>query len=420
MHSQRGSILVFVTLTVAILMIVGVTFATATTAEYRSAMHHTQGTQAFYIAEAGLNWARRGLGNGSIVLPSIGVGQTHILYRSAAFGTSVGTQVLADIGEVEIAVRRLTASRVELVVQGRQQLARRTLAVLADETAGVGVDTALGRHQVSGVVDLGNRAVINGDISGSSFVLDSHAVIHGARIVGPPLASFAPPAFSLPTGLTSRGTLTVNEHGSASLLANSSYTDVTVRAHGVLMIDVPDSNDVVISVRNLSVREHARLNRTGTGTGRVILHIEQTLTLSSHAHVNQSGHIERMLVYYHGTTGFTLSEHASLTGVLVTNSAPVTLGNHSVLTGHLITGSTAVAVDNHALMTGILYAPRARVDVGNHGRVDGVVIAGTLYVNNHGQVNIATGGIASFTPSVTALGLWSTATSYSFHTWGSR
>jgi cytoskeletal protein CcmA (bactofilin family) len=420
MHSQRGSILVFVTLTVAILMIVGVTFATATTAEYRSAMHHTQGTQAFYIAEAGLNWARRGLGNGSIVLPSIGVGQTHILYRSAAFGTPVGTQVLADIGEIEVAVRRLTASRIELVVQGRQQLARRTLSIQADETAGAGVETALGRHQVNGVVDLGNHAVIRGDISGSSFVLGNHAVIHGARIVGPPLASFAPPTFSLPTDLTSRGTLTVNEHGSASLLGNSSYTDVVVRAHGVLMINVPDANDVVIRVRNLSIREHARLNRTGTGTGRVLLHIEQSLTLSSHAHVNASGHIERMIVYGHGTAGISVSEHASLTGILVTNTAPVTLRSHATLTGHIITGATSVTVDNHAQLTGVLYAPRARVDVGNHGRVDGVVIAGTLYVNNHGQVNIASGGIASFTPSVTALGLWSTATSYSFHTWGSR
>jgi acetyltransferase-like isoleucine patch superfamily enzyme len=418
MHSQRGSILVFVTLTVAILMIVGVTFATATTAEYRSAMHHTQGTQAFYIAEAGLNWARRGLGNGSIVLPSIGVGQTHILYRSAAFGTPVGTQVLADIGEIEVLVRRLTASRVELVVQGRQQLARRTLSIQADETTEADVGEVLARHQVVGVVNLGEEAVIRGNISAGSFVWGEDArIIHGEAIIGPPLASFRPPALVFPSGLTSRGAVTVREGKALSLLANSSYTDVTVREDGVLMINVPDARDVVLSIENLTLHEEARINRTGEGTGRVLLHIRQRMIIGENAHINAYGHSERMVVYYHGTTRLTLGEDSSLTGVLVTNNAPITLGEGSMLDGHLITGATEVRVSEDARLVGVLYAPRARVDIGEEAQVNGVLISERLFVGEEGEVNHAAGEIESFTPLVRALGLWS---SYSFHTWGSR
>lgn len=426
MITERGSALVLVMITVAALLILGVSLVSASTVEFRSAINHSHSTQAFYIAEAGLNWARRGLRSGTLVMPTIAVGQEVVLYRNAAFGTPiVGVPVatLDAVGGIEIRVRRLTSTRVEIAAQGRQFQALRILSIHADETAGAGVEAALARHQVNGVVNLGNHAVVRGDISGTSFVLANHSTIDGAHIVGQSLATFAPPVFSLPTGLTPRGLLTVIEHGSASLLAGSSYTDVTVRAHGVLMINVPDTNDVVITVRNLSVREHARINRTGTGTGRILLHIEQTMTLSSQSHVNASGHIERMIVYYHGTAGLTLSEHASLTGVLVTNdaaNAAVTLRNHSQLTGHIITGATTVDVDNHALLTGVLYAPRARVDVSNHGRVDGVVIAGSLFIDNHGQVNRATGGIASFAPSVVGHGLWSAGTNFAFHTWTGR
>ncbi|MBS3984166.1 MAG: pilus assembly PilX N-terminal domain-containing protein [Selenomonadales bacterium] len=413
MHSQRGSILVFVTLTVAILMIVGATFATATTAEYRSAMHHTQGTQAFYIAEAGLNWARHGLGNGSIVLPSIGIEQTHILYRSAAFGTPVGTQVLADIGEIEVVVRRLTASRIELVVQGRQQLARRTLSIQADETTDVDVENVLARHQVVGEVNLGEEAEIRGDISAGSFVWGEDArIIDGKAIIGPPLASFRPPTFVFPSGLTSRGAVTVREGRSASLSVNSSYTDVTVQEDGVLIINVPDARDVVLSIENLTLHEDAQINRTGDGTGRVLLHIRQRMIIGEEARIN--GHIERMIVYYHGTTRLTLGEDSSLTGILVTNNAPVTLAEGARLDGHLITGATEVRVSEDARLVGVLYAPHARVDIGEGALVEGVLIADRLFVGEEGKVNRAAGGIESFTP---ALGLWST---YSFHTWGSR
>jgi len=423
MQNQKGSALVLVMLTVAALLIVGVSLVAASTVEYRSSVNHGHSTQAFFVAEAGLNWARRSLRSGTIALPVISVGQEAVLYRNAAFGSPVvGQQVafLDAIGPVEVRVRRLTSTRVDITAQGRQFQSLRTVAIQADETAGAGVEAALARHQVNGVVDLGNHAIVRGDISGTSFVLDNHATIEGTRIVGSPLATFARPVFSLPTGLTPRGLLSVPEHGSASLLAGSSYTDVTVRAHGVLMINVPDTNDVVITVRNLSVRDHARINRTGTGTGRILLHIEQTMTLNSPSHVNASGHIDRMVMYYHGTVGLTLSEHSSITGVLVTDNAPVTIRSHFVLTGHVITGAADIDVDNHAVLTGVLYAPRARVDVGNHGRVDGVVIAGSLFINNHGQVNRAAGGIASFTPSVLAHGLWPAGANFTFHTWAGR
>jgi len=423
MQSQRGSILVFVTLTVAVLMIVGVTFATATTAEYRSAMHHTHSTQAFYVAEAGLNWARRGLQNGTIVLPAIGVNQEHVLYRSAAFGTPVGTQVLADIGEIELRVRRLATTRVELTAQGRQALSRRTVAMQADEMFGIGVDAALARHQVAGPVIMDNNSIVRGDISATSFTLANNSAIIGSRIVGSPLASFAPPTFSLPTDLPSRGSVTVSGGASASLMVNSNYSVITVDNNGVLMINVPDANDVVISVGTLTVSNNARINRTGNGTGRVLLHVRDSLTVDNGAWINENGFVERFVAFYHGTNDVVLGNNARFTGTLVARTARVNLSNGAVVTGHIITGSTAseaIKLDNSAQVTGIVYAPRGEVELGNNAQINGVVVAGSLLLNNNADLNLSTGGIASFTPSVAPLGLWSTTTSYSFHTWGSR
>jgi len=423
MQNQKGSALVLVMLTVAALLIVGVSLVAASTVEYRSSVNHGHSTQAFFVAEAGLNWARLGLRSGTIALPTIVVGQEVVLYRNAAFGTPVvGLPVasLDAIGPIEVRVRRLTSTRVEITTQGRQFQALRTVAIQADETAGAGVEAALARHQVNGQVRLVNDAIVNGDISGLAFELRNEAAINGARIVGSPLAAFARPVFSLPTSLSQRGALTVRDEGTASLLASSRYTDVTVENDGVLMINVPDANDVVIVVRNLSIRNDARLNRTGTGTGRVLLHVEQTLTLSNDAFLNESGRIERMIVYYHGTASLTLGNDVRLTGIIVTNNVPITLENDAVLKGHVITGAANVTLRNDARLTGILYAPLARVDVKNDGRIDGMVIGSSLFMENDGQLNRATGGIASFTPSVLAHGLWPAGANFTFHTWAGR
>ncbi len=425
MRQQQGSILVFVVLTVAVLMIYGVTFASATVAEYRAAMHHTQGIQAFNIAEAGLNWARRGLHSGSIVLPAIGVGQTRVIYRSAAFGTPVGAQVLADIGEVEVRVARIrsvggAAPHLELIAEGRQGQARRTVSILVNETAGFPPEDVLTRHQVVGAVTMRDDAVIRGDISGASFTLSGDAVIHGTDIVAPPLTTFAPPAFSLPTGLAARSAVVVRGDSVTTLPGSGNYPSITVEGNGVLLISVPDERDVIIRTDTFTVRNDARINITGTGTGRVLLHVRESVLLRNNARINVNGHIARFMLYHHGTAPLSLSNDVSFTGIVVTNSAPVTVENDARLTGHLITGSGSVVIRNDAVVTGVVYAPQAAVEIRDDGRVTGTVIAGGLNLRHDAEITYATGGFASFTPMVPDLGLWPTAASYSFHTWGSR
>ncbi|MDP3486779.1 MAG: PilX N-terminal domain-containing pilus assembly protein, partial [Bacillota bacterium] len=86
MVQEKGSILVFALIVVAVLMVVGVTFTSVTTAEYRAAIAHTSSIQAFYVAEAGLAWAMQGILSGSLTFPTnLAVGQEHVVYRSAGF-----------------------------------------------------------------------------------------------------------------------------------------------------------------------------------------------------------------------------------------------------------------------------------------------------------------------------------------------
>ena len=56
MKKQSGSVLVLTAITIAVLMVAGVSFVSHTTVEYKANVNSTRTLQAFYLAEGGLAW----------------------------------------------------------------------------------------------------------------------------------------------------------------------------------------------------------------------------------------------------------------------------------------------------------------------------------------------------------------------------
>ncbi len=443
MQSQRGSVLVFVTLTVAVLMIVGVTFATATTSEYRAAMHHTHSTQAFYVAEAGLNWARHALEQGSLVLPTgVSVGHEHISYQSAAFG---GTHTaLASIGELRVAFVR-TASGWALSSQGAQQITRRTLGLTVTEQVAAGATGVLDRHQVGSSITLTGSASIIGDVTAGSVELTGNPRLTGdVEIVGTTLAgkvsappgaisgpislvpsavSFAPPNLTdrLPSDLVWRGNFTAGwwPVPPYTLPGTGHYGTIDVQSE--LLINVPSAADVVIRVNELRVTGSGRITITGSGTGRVVFHVERALRLSGSGTINNGGSSDKVDVFYYGSEDIDVAGDTRLVGSLVAATADIDISGSAGITGHILTGGSSVRVTGDAdAHVRVLYAPNAQVRLTGSGSLSGVVVARSLEGTGATTLIINTGTLTQFERFATGLNLWSGTRVFTFSNWGYR
>lgn len=419
MSGQRGSILVFVTLTVSVLMLVGLTFATATTAEYRSAMHHTHGIQAFYVAEAGLNWARRSLEQGTIVLPTgLAVGQEHIVYRSAAFG---GTDTfLGTIGEMRIAAIRRTATEWELLSEGRQQVARRTLAWQMTVTEGTGSSAVLNRHHIATTLSVSSDARLAGnvDMAGPFAPGRMSGSVNGTITYGSTMVFERPTLPAAPT-LPWRGDFT-----SGAFLGSGHYGLFGVAGERVVSINVPDHNDVIIRVQQLEVRNDGQIRITGTGTGRVVFHVDGAAVIRDDSRINDHGNRNpaQFVIYHRGSTQIVVRDNVIFRGSIAAPHANVTLRDDVVIEGNILSGSDTVLLQDDVRLIGVLYAPSAAITIRDDVQVAGTAVGRSLGMQNDSRLTIDPSILARFDPFAQELQLWQGAAgqTISFHRWGAR
>lgn len=449
MTKEKGSILVFTVITVGVLMVVGLTFASVTTAEYRTAVNHSSGVQAFYVAEAGLNWAMHGLHNKSITLPTgYSVGQEYVVYRSPAFpGSGPTSSFLSEVGDIRVVFTK-TADGWEIVSQGLQGQAKKSVSIKV--VMGSEEDTALSSVSAVGPVKLEGSAQIIGSLAATSLDLAWSTKITGdVDIVGttlegkiklasgrqlkdnvtgtvrliPEAVAFTPPNLTgmLPTGLTSRGSFTAGwwPEPPYTLPGSGRYDTISVQSE--LRINVPNDFDVVIRVRTLSVTGSGRVVITGTGKGRVIFHVEESLVVSNSATINNGGNYDKVDVYYYGTQTISLGGSTRLVGSVIAQSANVNIGNSGGITGHIITGGSAVDVTGSAAAhLRVLYAPAAKVYLGGSGQLRGIVVGHELHGVGSTIITLDVAAAPHFTRFATALNLWPTGDGYMFHTWGRK
>jgi len=443
MQDQKGSALVLVMLTVAALLIVGVSLVAASTVEYRSSVNHGYSTQAFFVAEAGLNWARRGLQSGTIVLPTgLSVGQTHTVYRSQGFGGT--STALISVGELDIAFTR-TASGWDLVAQGAQHQARRTVSLQITEQAGAGSGSILDRHHVRQGVSLSGSASIAGDvtaarvhlmgsprISGNVEIVGAtlvgqvtapHGTITGTTILISTTETFATPTIThlLPSGLSWRGDFTAGWWPSPPYALPGTGQYGTILVESELVINVPSAADVVVRVGHLRVTGSGLITITGSGTGRVIFHVENEFSVAGSGAINRNGSSDKVDIFYHGSNEVRMTGATLVVGSLIANTANIVLGGSGGITGHILTGGNRVEISGAAQgNVRVLYAPNAALHITGSGNLSGVAVVDSFTGSGAASLQI-TGLIGSqFDRFANNLNLWPTTASFTFHNWNLR
>lgn len=422
MQNQKGSALVLVMLTVAALLIVGVSLVAASTVEYRSSVNHGHSTQAFFVAEAGLNWARRGLQSGTIVLPTgLSVGQTHTVYRSQGFGGT--STALSSVGELDIAFTR-TASGWDLVAQGAQHQARRTVSIQVTEQAGAG-GGSLDRHHVSGSVSVSGSATVTGNINASSWDANSASRVTGT-LNHVPTTNFLFPAVSmpLPNGLTPQSNFSTTKDNTPVFPGAGHYH--TFAVHDRLDINVPSSADVVIRVMYLNVASKGDIRIVGSGTGRVIFHVDHSVNLDGQASINSGGLSARLSIFHHGSQNIALTGQQVIGGSLITNTASIAISGNAAITGHILTNSNSVMIgkaeDNgkgkkkgSTTPPGqVIYAPNAVLDMRGNDFWTGVVVVRQLIAGGSSDLVLNASLVSSFDPFA------ANVRQYTFSNWNVR
>ncbi|KAF0197441.1 MAG: hypothetical protein FD169_423 [Bacillota bacterium] len=452
MVQEKGSILVFALIVVAVLMVVGVTFTSVTTAEYRAAIAHTSSIQAFYVAEAGLAWAMQGILSGSLTFPTnLAVGQEYVAYRSAGFaGAEPLSSFMSDIGDMRISYIR-TNEGWNIVSEGKKNLAKSKVSTKVD--VGSGSDSGLPLAAMFGTVKLGANFAIVGDVMANSLEFNAWntKVTGDVYIVGDDLAgkikltqpisnhitgtvslvpsapTFSPPDLTgrLPQGLTPRGSFTAGWNPSTSTLPGTgSYDSITVRA--TLLINVPGDADVIIRTKNLTVNGAGAgrgIYITGSGKGRLIFHVENTLSITADGFINTDGSFDKVDIYYYGTQTINLGGASIVKASLIAHSANVNIGASGGIVGHVITGGNSVTVSGAAeAHLRVLYAPNAVISLTGNGKLKGIVVGRELNGSGASGDRVILDGspATTFTRFANALNLWPTGDVYTFHTWGGR
>jgi len=383
-------------MTVAALLIVGVSLVSASTVEFRSAINQSHSTQAFYVAEAGLNWARRGLVQGTLTLPArLDLNQPHFFHPNPVAGLTNAN--LAAFGVHEITVTRIADGRWELRSTGLQHQARRTVSWQITELPVVGTGAALDRHHVRGIVSVQGAATVTGNVNASSWGSVSPTGLPEAQRTTLPVDQFTFPRVTMapPSGLTWRGDFTTNRDGAPVFPGHGQYGTITVNDR--LDINVTGPADVVIRVGTLNV-DKGSIVITGSGTGRVIFHVGNAFSLDGP--INSGGSPARVSLFYHGSNDVKLTGNEFLGGSLITNTANIEISGNAVVAGHILTNADSVRIgkaeDNNknkkaSLVLGrVIYAPNAHLEMQGNDTLTGVIVVEQLTAGGNASLNLNT------------------------------
>jgi len=433
--------MIFVVLAVSLAALTGVTFSSVAMSEIRDSAHNTDRTRAFYVAEAGLNWARSALVSGSIVLPRGSVvGSEFVAYSSDVFG---GTNTsLDDIGDMRVSfTRRLSGW--QLVSRGAYNMARRTLTLEIEETVSNGVSGVINGHFIRGAVNLSGSSQISGNLTTSRVHFTGTSRLNGnLQIIGDTLVGVVTtPAGAItgsvitvqnvvdfeapsligrnPGGLVWRGNFTAGWWPAPPYTLPGSGHYGIIDVASTLNINVPDSNDVVIRVNRLIVNGGIVL--TGGGSGRVIFHIENEFRVNGSGGINRGGDVDRVDIFYYGSDEIRFAGSTLVAATLINQSADIVVTGSGGVIGNILSAGSSIRVTGDAsTRVRFIYAPNASVTLSGSGSIAGVVIANTMV--GSGNVRLSEGDLSgnNIGRHAELLNLWDLPITYVFRNWGVR
>lgn len=400
-------------------------------------------TQAFYLAEAGLQHGRlAALTRLQELASQVGwdpqtlVGDSPFIVTEPLHPLSTGTY------EASARLQHLTGDEYQLVVQARgipqlaerwAQVTRRRFKVIIRPGHGDGVlDMVLfggegfrltGSSTIEGHVV--SNAVLPGSIemTGTSHITGNLTLGPGAdpqRVVSLPgwktldsavegtVGTLAkerqyPPVTmpALPT-LPTKPSLYAgwNPGPTHHIYEDGYFPEIIVKSELQVHVGAGQRH---IRVGKLEVSGSGKLSIEGTG--KLVLYVEDEIKIAASGMFNGNGQPEQVLIHYYGGKDFSLTGNGVFKGTLQAERADVKIAGSGKMEGHIITGGREVDISGSGTaQVSLVYAPNAEVHIAGSASVDGAIVSDYCSLTGHGLIKYNAGVIEIYEKIVGAKG----------------
>lgn len=439
-RNQKGSALVWVMVTLAVVLVLATGMAGLSINEARSAARLTRKTQAYYIARAGAEAAADwilGLTGDDLAdfnamsfpltgsIQPFGEGSYQVEIRKSGSAVTVAAKGSVDDVPVGGSSAKITQMASVLLMQPDGG----TLLSFPYAAVGLGQVTVKSGSIVGGVYtqSLANQSIIfdwGGSCDhvymplGASLAIATDdspfapiiipkwsSIITESIVTNDTMnVSYAPPLIPSFPGV---GDLNVyppiNLHDDIIATINSSgyYDSITINSSSVLTIDTT-AGDITLHVRQLNIPEgHIRI----VGNNRVDLYVDNSATIKGS--INNSGargsanpiaKPEQLVFHYRGETFPSIANGTSIQAIFYLDTPNVSLDGGSHLIGDIITTARNIMITGgSSARPRVLYAPNAAIKLSSGGAIYGAVVGNTLYIEGGSSITAPAGGT---TPSI--------------------
>ncbi|MEG6522547.1 DUF7305 domain-containing protein [Desulfotomaculum sp. 1211_IL3151] len=175
--------------------------------------------------------------------------------------------------------------------------------------------------------------------------------------------------------------------GGYKISRSGKYTNINVENELTIVVG---NEDIIIRVRNLTVTDNGKIilkRNDKNSSGRVILFVEDTFTLSGSSKINHDGNYDDVYMYYLGKQTFDISGNTKYVGSIYALNSNFIIGGSGGVKGHIITGGNSVSVTGDAKANvRAVYAPNALLNVTGSGAISGVVISKSIKMNGNSRI----------------------------------
>ena len=425
--NKKGSVLTTVLLLAGLLILLALPVLQVANAGYKTSVDEQVRTQAFYLAEAGIEHGRaaalatlRELATRSAWDPKSIIGSTPFAVVSPNPPLGTGTY------EAKAWLSHLYDNEYEVLIKsiGIAQSVNRLAQSVSTHfpvtiTPGHGGDAVVdmvlfssngfvlqGSSEIKGSVVSNTTAphsikvtggsIINGDLTvgagadPASVVDLPRGATFGSVVKGQVGTLLAPREYpqvkmpAVPGDLPARAALCAgwNPKPPYRIDADGYYPEIMVKS--TLYIDV-GAGERRIRVGKLDISGDGKLYLVGTG--KLLLYVDNDINVANSGSFNANGSPERAVVYYYGGNDFSLTGNGIFRGSIIAETANVNIKGSGKMSGHIVTGGTAVNITGDgATDMSLVYAPNAIVQITGSANVAGAVISDHCSITGNGFI----------------------------------
>ncbi len=398
---NNGSILVFMFIILAIIIILIGTIGHFAISEVQQTKYNENKLKAYYIARSGADAVSTYILNGNNITTVIG--ETSNENNSIGDGSftvkvvDAGAGVIRIISTATVATNISETITVELHSGSSLSFAEFDKAIFSED-----------------LIDITGSGTVNGDVGINSnddniITLDGGALINGDIFVGPEAdinnavsypnwyelnsniynleneVEYTLPEYpEFPDGLPYRGNYTADWWPEPKPIESSGwYNNITVKNY--LNINTK-GKDIIIRANKLTCSGDGHININGSG--KVYFYIEDQFSLNGSGRVNVDGNPEDVFMYYSGSKKLTFAGDNKFVGSLYALNANLNLTGGVGVIGHIITGGDKVNINGgfYGYVKAVL-APNAKIKLTGGGTINGSVVGKEIQMSGGAKVN---------------------------------